>query len=51
MKSLVGKRFIFENELWLCVRFIGIDMFDFKSEVDGRIITTPYWPQLMKEVK
>lgn len=41
-KDYVGEKFIYKNQVWLCTRYIGIDMFDFTSEVTKEKITVPY---------
>ncbi len=41
-KDYVGEKFIYENQVWLCTRYIGVDMFDFTSEVTNEKITVPY---------
>lgn len=42
LKDYVGEKFIYENQVWLCTRYIGIDMFDFEHEVTKEKITVPY---------
>lgn len=41
-KDYVGEKFIYENRVWLCTRYIGVDMFDFEHEVTKEKITVPY---------
>ena len=41
-KDYVGEKFIYENRVWLCTRYIGVDMFDFTSEITNEKITVPY---------
>lgn len=41
-KDYVGEHFLYENQIWLCTRYIGIDMFDFEHEVTKEKITVPY---------
>lgn len=41
-KDYVGEKFIYENQIWLCTRYIGVDMFDFEHEVTNETITVPY---------
>lgn len=46
--ELVGRYFRYEDELWRCVRWQGFDMYDLKSEVDGRLICIPIdWAKLI----
>jgi hypothetical protein len=42
LKDYVGEHFVYENQTWLCARYIGIDMFDFEHEVTNEKITVPY---------
>lgn len=42
LKDYVGEKFIYDNQVWLCTRYIGIDMFDFEHEVTNEKITIPY---------
>lgn len=41
-KDYVGEHFLYNNRIWLCTRYIGIDMFDFEHEVTKEKITVPY---------
>ena len=42
LNDYVGEKFIYNNQTWLCTRYIGIDMFDFEHEVTNEKITIPY---------
>lgn len=42
LKDYVGEKFIYENQVWLCTRYIGVDMFDFEHEVTNEKIKVPY---------
>lgn len=42
LKDYVGEKFIYENQVWLCTRYIGVDMFKFEHEVTKEQITVPY---------
>lgn len=42
LKDYEGEKFIYNNQTWLCTRYIGIDMFDFEHEVTNEKITIPY---------
>ena len=42
LKDYVGEHFLYENQIWLCTRYIGIDMFEFEHEVTNEKITVPY---------
>lgn len=42
LKGYVGEHFLYENQTWLCTRYIGVDMFEFEHEVTKEKITVPY---------
>jgi hypothetical protein len=42
LKNYVGEHFLYENQTWLCTRYIGVDMFEFEHEVTKEKITVPY---------
>lgn len=42
LKDYVGEHFLYENQTWLCTRYIGVDMFEFEHEVTKEKITVPY---------
>lgn len=42
LKDYVGEHFLYENQTWLCTRYIGVDVFDFEHEVTKEKITVPY---------
>ena len=42
LKGYVGEHFLYENQTWLCTRYVGMDMFDFEHEVTKEKITVPH---------
>lgn len=47
MENYLGKLFVYENQVWRAIRYIGIDMFVLKSEENGEIIRIPItWAKL-----
>lgn len=50
--KLLGHFFIYENELWICTTYKGVDMFDYKSVRDGRLICIPYfWTKIATQTE
>lgn len=43
IKKLLGHYFLYKDEIWICVKYQGVDMFDYKSVRDGRLICIPYF--------
>lgn len=50
--KLLGHLFLYKDEIWICVKYQGVDMFDYKSLSDGRTICIPYtWTKALTHLK
>ena len=52
IKKLLGHYFLYKDEIWICVKYQGVDMFDYKSVRDGRLICIPYfWTKIATQTE